>query len=173
VLKNPVEQKRRSQYAWKFFEKEVPIPEEMLRKLLKGQNVELVLTSKALNASWNVQPENPNPSYNAHGCCVNHWYRVPVTLCSRSTRDIKAPDGDFGNKPSGGRFARPFRNFDQPAEATERIVQETKECVAEQLCTCGCGCKPGSGCLGQRFQSSASRLFERKRSGEAKKAAGN
>ena len=33
--------------------------------------VPLTLTSKAFNAAWNVQPENPN--YNAHGCCVNHW----------------------------------------------------------------------------------------------------
>merc|ERR1712037_1033547 len=21
-----------------------------------------------------------SPNYNAHGCCVNHWYKVPVTL---------------------------------------------------------------------------------------------
>ena len=33
---------------------------------------------QAFNSAWNVQPENPN--YNAHGCCVNHWYKVPVTL---------------------------------------------------------------------------------------------
>lgn len=162
-LATPIEQKRRSQFAWKFFEKEVAIPDEMRRKLQGGEPVELVLTSKALNASWNVQPENPNPSYNAHGCCVNHWYRVPVTVCPKSAQDMKAPDGDFGNKPSGGRFSRPFRNFDQPSEAKQRLAEETKDCAAEKLCTCGCGCKPGSGCLAPRFQRSSSRLFEMKR----------
>jgi hypothetical protein len=39
------------------------------------------LSSKAFNAAWNVQPESPN--YNAHGCCVNHWYKVPVTVDPR------------------------------------------------------------------------------------------
>merc|ERR1712032_960974 len=146
----------------------VLVPDELRAKLQNGERVDLVLTSKALNASWNVQPESPNPSYNAHGCCVNHWYRVPVTLCPRSSDDVKAPDGDFGNKPSGGRFARPFRNLDQPLEASDRIVKETEEYVAEQLCTCGCACRAGSGCLAPRFERSSSRLFERKRSGEVK-----
>merc|ERR1719356_804229 len=172
VLPTPIEQKRKSQFAWKFFEKEIPIPEEMSQKLQDGDSVEMVLTSKALNASWNVQPENPNPSYNAHGCCVNHWYRVPVTLCPKCSEDVKAPDGDFGNKPSGGRFTRPFRNFDQPSEASERMVKECKACVVEQLCTCGAGCKPGQGCLGPRFESSHSRLFEKKRSCDARKLDG-
>jgi len=132
-------------------------------KLQKGESVDVMMTSKALNAAWNVQPGNPTPNVNAHGCCVNHWYRVPATLCPKSKNDIKAPDGDFGNKPSGGRFSRPFRNFDQPSEAAERVVQETKECVALQLCTCGAGCKPGSGCLAPRFENSASRHFEKTR----------
>jgi len=169
VLPNPIEQKRRSQFAWKFFEKEVPIPEEWQQQLEQGQRVECTLTSKALNASWNVQPEHMRPNVNAHGCCVNHWYRVPVTLCPNIVDDLKAPDGDFGNKPSGGRFARPFRNLDKPAEANERVVSECKACVAESLCTCGVGCAPGSGCLGKRFESCPSRRFERKRSGDAKK----
>lgn len=157
VLSNPIEQPRRSQWAWKFFEKEIPIPDEMRWKLQDGQRVELVLTSKALNAAWNVQPENPNPNINAHGCCVNHWYRVPVSLCPHSPDNKKAPDGDFGNKPSGGRFARPFRNWDQPDVAQERIA---KEKAAPQLCTCGLDCKPGTGCLAPRFTSSPSRLYE-------------
>jgi sulfite oxidase len=111
VLENPVKQPRRSQWGWHFFEQEIPLPDEMRWKLQDGQRVDLVLTSKALNAAWNVQPENPNPNVNAHGCCVNHWYRVPVTLCPFMGEDMKAPDGDFANKPSGGRFKKPFRNF--------------------------------------------------------------
>merc|ERR1712151_870359 len=62
VLDKPIEEARRSQWSWVFFEKEIPIPEEMRLKLLKGQRVDMTLTSKALNAAWNVQPENPNPN---------------------------------------------------------------------------------------------------------------
>jgi len=123
-----------------------------------------VLTSKALNTSWNVQPENPGPNYNCHGCCVNHWYRVPVTLCPRAPTDVQAPDGDFANKPSGGRFATPFRNMDKPDVAEERI-SKSKSMLAQKLsggrmCTCGNDCKPGFGCLSSRFDNSPSRLYE-------------
>merc|ERR1711967_178342 len=109
-------------------------------KLQDGQRVELELTSKALNTSWNVQPENPTPNVNAHGCCVNHWYRVPVTVCPHVKDNVKAPDGDFGNKPSGGRFATPFRNLDHPVVAEERRSRSTlamKLGIADSNCTCG------------------------------------
>jgi hypothetical protein len=87
-----------------------------MRKVLKGgAHVDLELTSKALNTSWNVQPERAEPNLNPHGCCVNHWYRVPVVLCPKTSEDKTAPDGDFGNKPSGGYFKRPFRNLDPPS----------------------------------------------------------
>jgi len=158
VLEKPIQEPRRSQWSWVFFEKEIAIPEEMRTKLQKGQRVNLMLASKALNAAWNVQPENPYPNVNAHGCCVNHWYRVPVTLCPKSKEHIKAPDGDFGNKPSGGRFATRFCNLDQPSEADERLRKERAE---SKLCTCGAACKPGNGCLDQRFGDSASRLYEK------------
>jgi len=156
--KNP--EYRRGQWAWKFFEKDVPIPDEMRWKLQEGQPVDLTLTSKALNASWNVQPENPTPQINAHGCCVNHWYRVPITMCPKAKDHKKAEDGDFGNKPSGGRFATPFRNLDSPEESDERWRQQMAQ---TQLCTCGCKCKVGSGCLKARFSSSPSRLYEKLR----------
>jgi hypothetical protein len=48
------------------------------------------------------------------GCCVNHYYRVPVRVDPKATADVRAPDGEFGNKPSGGSFRRPFRNLDPP-----------------------------------------------------------
>ena len=35
---------------------------------------------QAFNSAWNVQPEEPN--YNAHGCCVNHWYKSLTWLNS-------------------------------------------------------------------------------------------
>merc|ERR1712226_1589163 len=95
-----------------------------VRKEIKdGKAVDLMLTSKALNAAWNVQPENAAPNKNAHGCCVNHWYRVPVVLCPNTNCDIKAPDGDFGNKPSGGIFRTPFRHFDRPEDLRQREAE--------------------------------------------------
>merc|ERR1719316_589236 len=164
VLDQPIEQRRKSQWAWYFFEKEIPIPDEMRWKLQDGQRVELELTSKALNTAFNVQPESPSPNVNAHGCCVNHWYRVPVTLCPKAKQDTKAEDGDFGNKPSGGRFATPFRNLDQPWEAIDRLDAQKQ---GAHLCTCGNSCKPGCGCLAPRFADSPSKLYERRRRGAA------
>lgn len=163
MLEKPVDQRRKSEWGWVFFEKEIPIPEEMRQKLLAGQQVECVLTSKALNTSWNVQPENPEPNWNSHGCCVNHWYRVPITLCPKATEDIKAPDGDFGNKPSGGRFSTPFRNLDCPEVAEERQSKSQlarKMGIYEPMCTCGNDCAPGTGCLAPRFNNSPSKLYE-------------
>jgi sulfite oxidase len=117
VLPKPIEQRRKSEWSWSFFEKEIPLPDDMRNRLQDGHRVELVLTSKALNSAWNMQPENASPNLNAHGCCVNHWYRVPALLCPNAKEHQHAPEGDFGNKPSGGRFATPFRNWDSPAEA--------------------------------------------------------
>lgn len=120
VLETPIKQRRRSHWSWVFFEKNIPISEETRSKILAGEPCEVVLCSKALNSAWNVQPDQPKPNWNSHGCCVNHWYRVPVTLCPYSDCDKKCADGDFGNKPSGGKFSRPFRNQDKPCEARAR-----------------------------------------------------
>jgi len=124
LLEKPIQQRRRSEWGWVFFEKSIPIPESIQEDLKEGKSVDLVLTSKAMNSAWNVQPENVN--YNAHGCCVNHWYRVPVTLNPKALEDVKAPDGDFGNKPSGGRFTRPFRHLDTPDKLREREQREVQ-----------------------------------------------
>jgi len=120
MIEKPIKERRRSQWSWVLFEKNVPLPEGTRARLKEGEQVELVLTSKALNASWNVQPEHALPNRNPHGCCVNHWYRVPVVLCPNIPHDVKAPAGDFANKPSGGHFATPFRHHDSPEEARRR-----------------------------------------------------
>jgi len=114
LVPRPVQQGRRSQWAWQFFEKELELPAEALEKLRKGKVVNLELASKALNGAWNVQPATPHGHVNVHGCCVNHWYRVPITLDPSTTVDARAPEGDFENKPSGGKFQAPFRNFNPP-----------------------------------------------------------
>jgi len=118
MLEKPIHERRKSQWSWVLFRKRVPLPEELRAQLHRGEQINLVLTSKALNAAWNVQPERPLP--NPHGCCVNHWYRVPVTICPRAPHDVKAPEGEFANKPSGGRFKSPFCNLDSPEEARVR-----------------------------------------------------
>lgn len=114
LLKPEVDQRRGSNWAWVFFEKELTLPAELRTRLQKGETVELELCSKALNSSWNVQPERAEPNRNPHGCCVNHWYRVPVTLDPHAPVDRLADDGDFANKPSGGKFKRPFTNMKLP-----------------------------------------------------------
>ena len=151
VLPNPVEQRRRSQWSWVFFEKNIPITNEMRETILSGKAVDVVLTSKALNTAWNVQPSEMEPNWNSHGCCVNHWYRVPVTICPKVDCDMHMPDGDFGNKPSGGRFKTPFRNLDQPQEARDlEALREKEKCKDASCstadCTCGNSCVCGTGC---------------------------
>jgi sulfite oxidase len=118
LLEKPVVQRRRSEWGWVFFEKTILLPEELRERLEAGEQVPLELTSKTFNSAWNVQPESIN--WNAHGCCVNHWYRVPVTLCPRAEEDVRAPEGEFANKPSGGAFAVPFRNLDSPQQLLQR-----------------------------------------------------
>ncbi len=158
VLKNPIEQRRKSQWSWVFFEKEVPISEHIQKEILSGKSVDMVLTSKALNSAWNVQPETMEPNWNSHGCCVNHWYRVPVTLCPRTDCDLHLPDGDFANKPSGGKFRRPFRNLDQPEDAINRSkeneVKKTFGCSTVN-CTCGNNCVCGTGCQSSCIENGA------------------
>ena len=149
VLENPIKQRRRSQWSWVFFEKHIPIPPALRTKLQAGEPVDLILTSKALNSSWNVQPDKMEPNWNSHGCCVNHWYRVPITICPKVKDDVRLPDGDFANKPSGGKFTRPFRHFDDPVQSRERqnkpVLSECK-CGKQCQCTCGNNCVCGSGC---------------------------
>lgn len=128
VLEKPIEQRRRSEWSWVFFEKAIEIPTELRERLQAGKPVDLMLTSKALNTAWNVQPEYVQ--YNAHGCCVNHWYRVPVKLCPKAKDHIKAPDGDFGNKPSGGEFTTRFRNLDHPDQLFRR---QSESKLAQQM----------------------------------------
>ena len=104
LIEKPIKENRRSQWSWQFFEKELVLPDSAMKRLDDGESVQLNLTSNAFNASWNVQPSEPN--YNAHGCCVK--YRVPIVISSKIDEDIEAPEGDYANKPSGGRFKKRF-----------------------------------------------------------------
>ena len=79
LLEKPVQQRRRSEWSWQFFEKNIPIPEEVKEQLKEGKKVELTLTSNAFNTEWNVQPENINYNYST-ACasttgtsCPSYW----------------------------------------------------------------------------------------------------
>lgn len=46
LIEKPIQEHRQSQWSWQFFEKEIPIPEELREKLEKGEQVDLTLSSK-------------------------------------------------------------------------------------------------------------------------------
>ena len=98
-----------SHWAWTQFTKVILLPNEIKEKLKNGENVKLDIVSKAMDSSFNLQPETSEPYWNARGVCVNHWYHVKTTLDPKSEKDSfsHAPDvvDEFGNTPSGGKFA--------------------------------------------------------------------
>lgn len=52
------------------------------------------------------------PHWNPHGCCVNHWYRVPIKIDPNACEDkCGITEGCFENKPSGGKFKTEFNNM--------------------------------------------------------------
>jgi sulfite oxidase len=125
LLEKPIPKERYgSCWSWQFFEKRVKLPPHMVEQIKRGEKVTLDVCSKALNSAWNVQPETPQANWNAHGCCVNHWYRVPCTFDPKAPKDAPyVPDvesGEFVNKPSGGKFTKPFTNTDVPEVAKKR-----------------------------------------------------
>ena len=56
--------------------------------------------------------------------CVNHWYKLPVMLDPTIEEDVKAEEGEFANKPSGGNFRTTFRNMDQPETLRQREEEQ-------------------------------------------------
>jgi sulfite oxidase len=114
-LYKPVEQKRRCEWGWTQFFQTVPLSPEHQAALRRGEPVELEIVSKAVDSSFNVQPERPEPYVNPRGTAVNHWYRVKVTLDPRlPSGSVYNPaaeasaKGLFANTPSGGSFKTPF-----------------------------------------------------------------
>ena len=46
LLEKPIKEKRKSQWSWQFFEKTVPLSDSVRDRLLAGESVDVVLTSK-------------------------------------------------------------------------------------------------------------------------------
>jgi len=116
-LWKPVEQHRRGHWGWYMFHQSVKLPEDVKKRLANGERVNLMVTSKAVDGQYNVQPQFPQPYVNARGVSVNHWYRVNVTLDPRLPPEFvlnPAPkmveQGEFANSPSGGSWKSPWRH---------------------------------------------------------------
>ncbi len=128
TLYKPVEQRRRGEWGWTLFNREVELDEATKKRLAKGEKVNVILVSKAVDSSFNVQPENPEPYVNPRATAANHWYRVSVTLDPAlpagqviNPMAQLAGDGRHANFPSGGAFKIPQKeagwDTDQIAES--------------------------------------------------------
>lgn len=107
-------EKREGKWGWYHFSKVFDLSDEQKAALKRGDSIHLELVSKAVNGDFNVQPERPEPYFNARGVTVNHMYRVPITINPSlakgekiidTKRDI---DDNFRNKPTGGSFIEPW-----------------------------------------------------------------
>eukprot|EP00049_Salpingoeca_infusionum_P009776 m.166073 g.166073 ORF g.166073 m.166073 type:complete len:711 (-) comp14440_c0_seq1:1600-3732(-) len=115
-LYKPVVQRRKGNWGWTQFFHTFELSDDIKSRLEKGEKVNLMLTSKAVDGQFNVQPEHPNAFVNPRGTAVNHWYRVSVTLDPSLPNDYMvnpqaeaSKRGQYANVPSGGAFRIPFR----------------------------------------------------------------
>ncbi|CAD7937090.1 unnamed protein product [Amoebophrya sp. A25] len=89
TLKDGSDQPAYRAFAWTFWEILIPLAnssDELRRKMEKGEQV--VLCCKAVDSSYNVQPENPEPIWNARGLNNTSWHRVPISLISPSSKRL-------------------------------------------------------------------------------------
>jgi sulfite oxidase len=110
-LYKPIEQRRNRHWAWTHFNKTLQLPENVRKRLARGEQVKLDITSKAMNSDFNVQPETMEPYWNARGVCINHWYHVKTILDpNRRKEDVQHDntENEFANTPSGGKFTEPW-----------------------------------------------------------------
>lgn len=69
-LKNGQDQRRRRAWAWSIWEVEIPVSK-------CHQSMELCC--KAIDDSYNVQPDTAPPIWNLRGCLSNAWHRVNIS----------------------------------------------------------------------------------------------
>lgn len=132
-LYKPIEQRRNRHWAWSQFTKTISLPDDVRNRLAQGEQVRLEVTSKAMNSDFNVQPETMQPYWNARGVCINHWYRVNVTLDPNRPKESISHDKttiEFANTPSGGSFERPWGQHGWTADPLHRT--DPKENVATE-----------------------------------------
>lgn len=109
-LFKPIEQRYNHHWAWTQFHMTLALPDEVQKKLARGEKVEMDVTSKALDSAFNVQPSIMSPYWNPRGIAINHWYHVKITLDPTLEKGVTIrtdPQGEvFSNTPTGGRFDR-------------------------------------------------------------------
>jgi len=70
LVKNPEEDDSSRSWAWTLWDVEVPVEE----------NTKVEIMCKAVDESYNTQPETCAPIWNLRGFMMNAWHRVPVTI---------------------------------------------------------------------------------------------
>ena len=79
-------------WAWTQFSKTLPLPQELIDRLKKGESVEVKVCSKAVDGDFNTQPEHMTHGWNVLGICVNHWSTIAVTLDPQlSPGEVRSP----------------------------------------------------------------------------------
>lgn len=81
-------------WAWNPFTYEVHLSEEIKAQLQEGKQVDMTISSKAIDGDFNSQPEHMTHGWNVLGICVNHWSTIHVTL------DPKLPCGIVKHPPA-------------------------------------------------------------------------
>lgn len=74
-LREGTGQRRGRAWAWTFWEAAVPLPKDQR---------EVEVCCKAVDVSYNVQPDTVGPIWNLRGCLSNAWHRVHITVTGRA-----------------------------------------------------------------------------------------
>ncbi len=72
------EQRRGRAWAWTFWEATIPVSMEILENA--GGKHEVEVCCKAVDLSYNVQPDTVGPIWNLRGCLSNAWHRVRLRV---------------------------------------------------------------------------------------------
>jgi hypothetical protein len=89
-------------WSWAQFHLKTKLPDDVIRKLRKGDLVNLDIYSKAIDGDFNAQPEKMDHGWNVLGICVNHWSKVTIKL------DPSLPEGTLKSPPSIPKPGSPF-----------------------------------------------------------------
>ncbi len=72
------EQRRGQAWAWTFWSATVPVPTEVTEGT--GGKNEVEVCCKAVDMSYNVQPDTVGPIWNLRGCLSNAWHRIHLRV---------------------------------------------------------------------------------------------
>lgn len=114
-------------WTWQQWEIDYPLTDDMIKKLRKGERLELEIIARARDGDFNIQPESIEASYNVLGKCVNHW---PRRLCyvDPQYKDGDRVPGMLPTPPSGtwvwSKNYPPRVDIDDPHRYKEEYEEE-------------------------------------------------